>query len=209
MTYVAVLGTWAWPDDEDDRGLEWWQPTSAFAAMLRARGLDPVLPDDPFVWSGDLDGVPWLANGRDWEAGAANLAHYLRGLLPNDRNVIAHSHGGAVALFAARRLPIRRLLTIGTPARKEVRAAARSALQSGHLGAWLHVHDASWDWMGSLGALFDGQLRLSRAMGLPGMTDLAIPRIGHSGLLAGGTLADGAWQRHGLYDFLIGQDGHA
>lgn len=199
--YVAVLGTWAYHGSDTQTRPEWWETGSACAAQLERHGLIPAIPDDPFVWSGDLDGVPWLANGRDWEAGAVNLAHYLRAMPFVDRNIIAHSHGGAVAVMAARLVPIRRLLTIGTPARKDVRGAARQALAFGYLPAWLHAHDASWDWMGSLGAILDGQWRLSRAMQLPGMTDRAIPRMGHSRLLAGDVTAERLWSDHGLYAF--------
>lgn len=180
--WVGVLGTWGFKPDAT--GLQWWQHGSTFAESLKVYGLHVARPGHEFVWTGDLDGT-WWNRGNDWEAGAVNLEQYLGGLRPEDRNVIAHSHGGAVALLAATQIPIRSLVTIGTPARKEVRAAAKEALSKGYLGAWRHVYDSRIDWMGWLGALMDGQFRTARAMQIDGCVDTPLKGIGHSGLLSG------------------------
>lgn len=196
--WVGVLGTWGFSPEATK--LHWWQAGSQFALSMEAHGLTIARPGHEFVWSGDLDGT-WWNRGNDWEAGAVNLEQYLGGLRPEDRNVIAHSHGGAVALLAARRVPIRSLVTIGTPARKDVRQAARDAVLAGRLGVWRHVYDTQVDWMGWLGALMDGQFRVSRAMALDGCADTPLPGIGHSGLLDG-TRGE-VWQSAGLVRALV------
>jgi pimeloyl-ACP methyl ester carboxylesterase len=113
-TWVGVLGTHGWPEKGAEH--EWWHPESPFAAWLRQRGLTPARPK-PFVWSGDLQGVPLFGAGKDWQAGAAALDYYLCSL-PHPPLVIAHSHGGAVALLcAAGGRRIEALVTVGTPVR--------------------------------------------------------------------------------------------
>lgn len=204
MKWVGILGTWAYKPGDPRR--EWFQDGSTFSESLKRYGLEPARPEDDFVWSGDLDGT-FFAHGNDWEAGAHNLAHYLRSLPFEDRNLIAHSHGGAVALFAALRVPIRSLVTISTPARKAVRQAGRDAIQTTLLGAWGHVLDDRWDTFGAGGALFDGDVRLTwrwpfidRSMAVPGCKEWRLKGVGHSRLLDG--LHTERMEREGILDVL-------
>ena len=195
--WVGILGTWAFQPEDTRR--EWFEAGSTFSESLKPYGLEPARPHDEFVWSGDLDGT-WFANGQDWEAGAVNLAQYLRAMPFEDRNVIAHSHGGTIAIRAAARTPIRSLVTLGTPARKDTRAAGRLAMDASLLGVWVHVSDRQFDLWGQLGALMDGGWRLSRTMAIPGCHDVQLKGIGHSALLSG---AHGdRWEREGLFDVL-------
>lgn len=197
--YVTVLGTHGWPDDYTR---QWWHWSSPFCKFLRARGLMQAHPDKPFVWSGDLQGVPLLGAGRDWEAGAKSLGYYNAPLPFDARNVIAHSHGGAVAILSAKEAPIRSLITIGTPVRKAVQAAAAEALKAGHIGRWTHVYDQKGDRTQWLGQLFDGRWFGARAFQLAGMTDDAVPGIGHSGVLNDAGKFD-LWVKRGWLDALV------
>lgn len=177
--YVAVLGTHAW-DRRYPEG-QWWHPKSPFSAFLRSHDCRHAKPMDPFVWSGDLDGA-LLANGNDWEAGGKALKYYLRDLPYDSRNVIAHSHGGQVALYAAMEVPIRSLVMVGTPVRKEIeQSVCPVALE--RIGTCVHVSDKDWDWMGMLGAVFDRRWRLRRTFTDPAITTIQLKKIGHSGLL--------------------------
>lgn len=179
--WTGVLGTKGYHPGSLER--KWFQFGSTFDLMLRAEGFAPAL-EQPFIWSGDLDGLPPFFAGNDFEAGIDNLVFYLATLPREDRNVIGHSHGGGIAVRTAKILPINNLITIGTPARKEVREAGRLALASGHLTSWTHVFDKTWDWWGFLGSIGDASFRLSRAMDIPGMEDLKLPGIGHTALLS-------------------------
>lgn len=193
--WVGILGTWSFPDRQRR---EWFQDGSTFAELMKAQGFEVATPGSEYVWSGDLDGT-WVNRGNDWEAASKNLAFYLRHLPYEQRNLIAHSHGGTVTIPAALEVPIRSLVTIGTPARKETRRVGQQALDAGQIGAWAHVSDATWDWLGQLGALMDGDLRFSRTMGLLGCRDVRLKGIGHSSLLSGRM---DLWLQHGLLSTL-------
>lgn len=196
MRFVAVLGTHSWqPEDDPTR---WWHPKSPWSQYMDTQGLRHAKPQRPFVWSGDLDGT-WIHRGNDWEVGADWLTDYL-GDLPYDwRNVIAHSHGGQVAMLAAREVTMRSLIMIGTPVRDEIEDIALESVAN--IGTCLHVSDASWDWMGTLGAVFDGRWSFRRTFDVSGIGTLQLKGIGHSGLLCEPEHFD-KWKEHGLIDVL-------
>lgn len=173
MRYVPVHGT-------NDTKSDAWVRGGPLVDYLAEHDLTRVIPT--FEWSGGLWGVPW-DSGKDWFDASRSFWYYLRQLSYLDRNVIAHSHGGNVALLAAEYLPIRTLITVGTPVRANVRETARRALAKGHLGSWHHVYDRKWDWIQRLGMLFDGRLGGSGAFDLPGMTDHPLKGISHSKIL--------------------------
>jgi pimeloyl-ACP methyl ester carboxylesterase len=202
MTVVAVgvAGTAGWRDT-------WWKDGSPLWAHLATLGITPArVGGRPFRWSTDLGWTwqfwrSWFGQMRhsDWEAGGDSLASYLEHLPFEDRNVIAHSHGGQVALYcAALGVPIHRLLTIGTPVREDmgdVIAAARP-----HIDKWHHVYDPRWDLWARLGMVGDGRLGGCR-MFPPADANLAVRRVGHGGLLMK-PARFALWQEVGLADFL-------
>lgn len=178
---IAVLGTGSWRADTR----QWWHAGSAFNAFLATQGIEPAKPDDPFIWSGDLQGVPVIGAGKDWEAGAWSLRRYVEPLPYWDRNIVAHSHGGNVALLAAAGgLKLRSLFLIATPVRKHIEEhVAPLAVRNVSAGRLLHITDRHWDTMGMLGALFDWRLSFRRHFLVPGMTSVRVKGIGHSRLL--------------------------
>src|SRR5262249_54579575 len=117
---------------------------SSFAVMLGAHGLELLELEDPFSWSGGLGGAP-LAPRRD-PAGPRGDRRELVSLSAAGRapkwyleakardqgvDVIAHSHGGAVLVFALLygAVGIRNVVTVSTPIRNDMiehRAARRS-----------------------------------------------------------------------------------
>lgn len=183
---VLVPGTHSW------RGLQttgqWWQAESPFVALLEQHGVRVWSKDRPFIWNTRINGLPWSGR-RDWEAAALGLACYMSPALPEvgidvpreHRNVIAHSHGGQVALLAAAQgLELEHLVTVATPPRRDleaVYAAARPRIRH-----WLHIHsDGSdrWQWWGGL---FDGRWGNRRSMPLADINHV-VPRVGHSQIL--------------------------
>ena len=182
--YTAIPGTWAF-DGRTTNG-KWWMASSRFAEAMRKRDLAPVF-DDPFVWSTDVNGVgiaAWFggtSSYNDWEAGAQALAYYLRDVPYTSRNIIAHSHGGQIALMAARNgVMIRNLLTIATPVRKDMQDTYDKARPN--IGRWTHVHSDWSDWMQILGGVFDGSLGMRRKMPLADY-NIQLPKVGHSSII--------------------------
>lgn len=191
-TYVAIPGTWGWQDRQDPAA--WFQPTSAFAAAMRATGCVPLRPQ-PFVWTtrinGDAAWRRWLApvlpralergDTKDWESAADNLVYYCEAAAPPDV-IIAHSHAGQILAYAAARhgLTVPLAITVSTPVRADMKreyfALHRAA------GAWRHLYDRRSDWIAWLGMIGDGALLGDRAM--PYASDnIALDGVSHTGLL--------------------------
>jgi hypothetical protein len=159
--YVPIQGTNSWTDIPLKRlvMLEplWWQVGSRFTRFLRTQNLRVLLPDLlPFIWDTDLSGVFWRPHHRDWQAAGANLLRYFE--LPEirykDRNVIAHSHGLQVVMYAcAQGLLIRNLITIAGPVREDMRNVSEIART--RIGYWLAISDPD-DPVQRKGEWFDG-----------------------------------------------------
>lgn len=194
--WIPVYGT----HGEDDA---WATPQGVLAPLFARHGLE-LYPRRFEGFTGDLDGVP-LDRGRDWPAGSYAFEYFVEPIPLLQRRVVAHSHGGAVVLDAAQRIPINTLITVGTPVRKEVREHGRIALERGHIRAWLHIHDAGWDWWQRLGMVFDRQWFGAPAFNLPGMVDHAVPRIGHSKVLHDAAAAK-LWITQGWLEVLRGAE---
>jgi hypothetical protein len=197
---VPIAGTESWGDP-------WWQDEQGpwLTCLRRANVLPFRANGRAFRWDTDLDGVgalgsiPNLIRGllrrrqhavlhRDWQAAGDALGYFLDLAAYSARNIVAHSHGGQVALYAAAAgTDLRTLVTVGTPVRGDmfdVYAEARK-----HIGWHLHICDATFDLWGTLGQLFDGDVKIDRTWGDsvgggPG-PDLTITMqdIGHSSVL--------------------------
>jgi pimeloyl-ACP methyl ester carboxylesterase len=198
MLYVAVAGTWAQHDAETaiDPWRDWWHPQSHWAAELRVLGWTPLRPD-PFRWSTDLDGT-WLQRlvqrrrWGDWLAAAYALCYYCDQVPDGARRkgprgpaarpvLIAHSHGGQVALLATGLLglSVAGLVTVCTP----VRADVLDLVGADAPQPWWHLYSDGadrWQWLGEWG---DGLLRVARQMPPPAINLPAAVGFGHSGLL--------------------------
>jgi hypothetical protein len=184
VAYLPIPGTHGW------RGVlrktEWWCPDSPFALFMQGEGFTRIGAEEPFVWSTDIDA---FGSMTDWRAGGFALKNYLRPFRAtddtyvdiNDRNLIAHSHGLQVVLFAcAGGLKVARLISVGAPVRRDMAPIAAAARPN--IGAWLHLYSDCtdrWQW---LGELFDGHLGIVRAHPLADRNE-RIPRAGHGGLL--------------------------
>ena len=88
--YVPVAGTWGGQNE-----LDWWRAGSSFDRYVSSRGFTREAAAFRF-WSTALSGTFFCGNGHlAWQFGAHRLREFLQGLTSFDqRNVIAHSHGG-------------------------------------------------------------------------------------------------------------------
>ena len=157
LTYTPVAGTEDWSDP--DGGLSrWWQSGSAFTALMLTHGWHRrgwswhgiELP----AWSTQLAGT--FFSGRDdrtWKRGAYGLAEEMEQVPVSERNLIAHSHGGNLAVKTANLLApyggLHRLVTVCTPRRRSMADEYTSV----HC-PWLHLYSSNvWtnrmQWMGA------------------------------------------------------------
>lgn len=199
---IAVYGTNGGdftdgPDCKDPA--HWWHPFSQWWTYIKSLGFVPFRQQD-FVWTGALDGLSfraawnWIRGQQaetkhiQWRAGGDALNDYIGvGLYFSDRFsdkfiVVAHSHGGQVALYCAARsryLPI--LITVATPNRFDMHAIAAQARP--RIGFWIHLYDPDWDKIGQEGSLGDGEISFDRTW--KGYADVSLPvaDISHSDLL--------------------------
>lgn len=192
VNVVLVEGTW--------HGA-WAQPETPFRYALSRAGFQVSMP--PFEWSGDISGIPSLTASRkhsDWKAGGAALAYYLRNLPYEDRNIIAHSHGGQVVAYCAARhqVPIRRVVTVSTPTRRDMAPVWADAVPL--IGYWAHVASKDGDWFARLGQAFDGHFGWERKQSQADVNVL-VPGVGHTGILSDPETVP-LWRELGLFDYL-------
>jgi len=101
---IVIHGTWA-------SGEDWWRPGSPFPNYLDSVTHSVYNGADPFSWSG-------RNSDRARIEGADILMKWTRAHPAQELTVVAHSHGGNVAILASRNgLMIDRLILLGTPSR--------------------------------------------------------------------------------------------
>lgn len=176
---ITVEGTWGSTRDK----LDWWRFGSTFWHYLILNGFARTsVPDDKkFHWDDKVEGI-WGKNRR-WRLGGERLGYYAQAYRDTNKKllVIAHSHGGQVAAYAAARgMRIDCLVTVATPVRKDMTLTYSDAARN--VGCWIHLYSDSSDWMQWFGSWFDGSWRLKREIGAADVT-LCVPKVGHSGLL--------------------------
>jgi hypothetical protein len=175
--WIPIQGTGGVSFKEDKDAKQWWHPFSPFSLYLNLRGLDQFKsPEGRFEWSSDLDFIG--SAGRDWEAGAKALTYYLQTVPIECRNILAHSHGGQVAILAAQDIVLNNLVLVSTPVREGLLNEVKNVKV---LGNKLHVYSKHFDVVQLLGSMFDGHVGFPRYY--EGFSPVAIPRVGHSGLL--------------------------
>jgi pimeloyl-ACP methyl ester carboxylesterase len=197
VEYLGIAGT------NSNRMMQDWDHLgSGFTRYLLKHGFVSVeeRASIGFDWSDDID----LGRGHeDWKAGGRAVFYYLVPPLyptpPCATNIIAHSHGGQVALYAAAYgLKINCLITVGTPVREdmqEIIAVARPNIQR-----WLHLRSNNdmWQWFGSW---FDGGLKLNRDFKQADL-NATMPK-GHANILRDEELFP-LWLSEGWLPFLAG-----
>jgi hypothetical protein len=202
--YTPVQGTNSWTDIPMGRIVGkklWWQDGSEFTQYLLSKHNLMVLnPYLPFIWDTDISGVFWKKGHRDWQAAGANLHRYFefQKVRWQDRNVILHSHGLQVGLYAcAQGLELRNVISIGGPVRKDMMKVAEVARK--RIGYWLAISDPK-DKTQLSGGLFDGALGYVSKHPLADAND-SIPGIAHSHVLYNPAFFH-HWADHNWPDFL-------
>jgi pimeloyl-ACP methyl ester carboxylesterase len=206
---IAIAGTWGWKSP-------WWKAGSLFWAYMKGQGIEQltVAADDhlpeaervAFEWSTDLGNSWkfWQSRRSQWEAGASSLLYFVNAadVPEGDVVIVAHSHGGQVALLAAARgLCINRLVTIGTPVRADLAEAIAKARPN--IKQWWHVCDAKSDKTAWWGAFGDRHFWNRRDFPQADR-NIRLDRIAHSKLLNNVELFD-YWELTGLVAFLKGR----
>jgi hypothetical protein len=179
-----VEGTW---------GGDWAQPDHDFRAFLTGNKFSCAR----VVWSFEVDGIPSISTrggqneNRDWIAGGYGLRYRLAQVPFEDRNVLCHSHGIGPVLYQATLedpeepiVPIRNLLSICPPPRKDMEALGALALQSGAIDRWRNVYAIGWDKWLRPGQLFDGRWgwHLKLAFKHPHFVQVGERKVAHSGI---------------------------
>lgn len=200
---VAIGGTWStrhsWDGDD-----QWWGNASPWWKAMTDWGFCPLRPDDPFVWSSDINGGPrwpWTKERfGDLHAGARALKYYFRDVPIDQRHVVAHSAAGNLtAIACATGLVLASLVTVSTPVRADLRPYYVAAAP--RVGQWLHLYSDWSDRVQWFGQWFDGSFRVQRQILVPGINNQGVPGMGHTGVLetpAGIAL----WATQGWADFL-------
>ena len=154
----------------------------------------------------------WVSGGRgvrlvyenavtvDVEKLLSAMPTRMRLIYPKVR-IIAHSHGGQVALYAAAQgLHIDRLITVGTPVRADMQKCLELARPN--IDKWLAIKDADTDKMAFGGQFGDGALNFGRRKWDteygPDIIS-AHGNIGHSKVLR---TSIAHWKTEGWFDFL-------
>jgi hypothetical protein len=193
--YIPVQGTWGW--DEDPKNILWWEQGSPFTERLRTLGLIQLPSKRAFLWSTELEGFQvWERllhtpghKHRIWKAAGLSLCYFLEndlGAIPYyNRNLIAHSHGLQVILYACGLygLRIRNLISVGSPIRQDMQEITLKALPN--IGNWAHIYDPKKDEVGEAGEFNDGRFRWPWQKRLSPLADklIPVPGAGHSGTL--------------------------
>lgn len=199
--YIPVHGTWAIDEGE----LAWWKAKSEFSQYARRFNMFQFASatGHPFYWTSDLNGVSYnfLSKNQkktDWLSGGYALIYYLQNTLPHERNIIAHSHGLQVVLFAcAHGLKINNLISVCSPIRDDMNLI--STIARPNIKNWLHIYDSS-DRIQFLGQFGDGRLFGSRTSKFADENQ-RLAGINHSDVLKVGAQMD-LWSKYGWFDFL-------
>lgn len=208
-----IHGTWANPAKARSRPT-WFEPSGSLEAALRAHGDANDWRHICFAaaphWSGENS---FAARS----AAAVQLSEYFEGVLFDHRTtfdrhvVIAHSHGGTVAVEALRKLgPLASefsgLLTLGTPFVERFRKAERTEEVSFDGLTGVHAHAVAFFFAFTLALclLFEGRHGLAAAgavLALLPWTFARIPRLRFVAELLNSTIPLAA-----LVAFLVGFD---
>ena len=181
-SYIPIGGTHDFVPHGKVRA--WCERGSVFEGQMRGQGCVALVPPTYPLWSTAVNGVIWSRGNRAWWHGAAIVADWLLQLDPKDRNLIALSHGGQVALLAAATLErvtrhdTVRLVTVGTPHRRDLRQYYGLGLDR-----WWHLYSTGWEnRMQTAGQLFDRHVSLSYRMPAPAR-NVRIEGTGHSDIV--------------------------
>lgn len=175
--YVPIAGTWARKKQH-----RWHKAGSPFDRTMAGLGLTRDA-DTLGFWDTSIGGVSFCGNSHaSWQYGGACLARFLEERDPaSTAVVIAHSHGGQVAAYAATLRRIGVLITVDTP----IRADMEEKWEAADIGYHLHLYGTG---IGSRMRVFGAGLRSwfslrAHRRTMPWADQNVSIRGGHSGIL--------------------------
>ena len=161
IRYVLVAGTGGAGRPHDFDAAD-----SQFQQTLRAAGAEPAVPQFPFIWDGDVDGIS--GHNYVWLAGGVNLKYYCipplapeTGIPKEQLLVIAFSHGVQVALYAFACGLKGSLISVCPPIRHDMTPIIEQAQPNLHY--WLNLYGNWRDFWAIAGGLFDWDWRFRRS----------------------------------------------
>ncbi len=183
---VFIGGTWAGHRDPDN--IQWWDYvrmntfSDVFCKVYDLEGY-------AFEWSGDLKASRWRWN-KPWKKAALGLIECMDyACMETPPVVVAHSHGGNVALEAiSRGLEVDHLITLATPPRAGV---PQPILPSGLIDKWTNIV-GTCDWVVRAGMLMDG--RISTKTTHKAANNIVLPGESHTSVHEVDT-----WTKHDLW----------
>lgn len=198
--YLPVHGTGGLNRAED-----WWRDGSLFCKMAEENGLTCLDPEDPFFWSGKVDGFSFLSAitlgffndpHETWIGDGLQLRKRLRAMQLEDRNLILHSHALQVAAYA--NYPVNNIISVGSPIRADL-SKHYEALRN-NCNRWMHIYDRNFDKMAILGQLGDSRWFGSRNNPYA-HENVKLADIDHSKILHDPALIT-LWRTEGWFEFL-------
>jgi hypothetical protein len=194
----AVHGTGDYGDDA------WFRKGKEFYEFARRNNIfltGSLAYDEPFEWSGDVNGLPFGSSKqhRDWKAGGYSFSNFIEQYALIDRNLIIHSHALQLVAYSARRTDFNNIITIGSPIRNDMMADYKNLVI--RCNKWKHIYDEKFDKMAFLGQFFDGKFFGSRRCDIIGVDNVAIKKINHSKILRN-TKEMQMWIDNGWFEFL-------
>jgi alpha-beta hydrolase superfamily lysophospholipase len=184
-TIVFIGGTWSGHLEKGE--VQWWEYwkkhtfAHTFLKNAHARGYS-------FQWSGELKASRWRWN-KPWKDAADRLREHLDLAMIEKPIIVAHSHGGNVALNAIHDgLEVDHLITLATPPRAGVPSPI---LPSGPIKRWTNIVGTR-DWVVRAGMLMDG--RVSTATTHKAANNIVLPGETHGSVYSLAT-----WNKHDLW----------
>lgn len=200
---IPIHGTWSL-----NQVHPWWKTGSDFQKFARECNIFyKEVDDEPFTWSGRIDGINWktvLTLGfskdvhDDWRTAGFALRYYLQRVKLEDRNLILHSHAWPVYLYS--RMPVKNIITIGSPMRADLKPLAEQAKALKLYNYHAHIYDMVWDKIAYLGQLGDGKWFGSRHCDTADM-NIRLKGISHSKVLTDPQYITD-WMKEGWFDIL-------
>lgn len=213
MKYITVPGTWSWPKDWNVVAPEeWWRFGSDHNKFLTEQGFSLYRPDTSFIWNSEVDGERFFErfekepnsgykDHHAWISGAIALAFFVQGgVEAKDTNIICHSHGLQVVLYACYRfnLKINNLLSVCSPIRHDMVDVTEAAIKN--IKFWVQVQDTEEDEWQRRGRFGDGAIQIHRPRSKANV-EVNIDGIDHSKILYDKNYYH-HWIDEGLIDYL-------
>lgn len=178
VTYIPIGGTWSWT--EDLNSLQWHMRGSEFTRHMASENLI-LHARTPFEWDAEVDGLFYQRQHAVWKSAAKHLQCHVERVPLEERNMIAHSHGGQVLFYAAANgVRFNNVITVGTPVRVDMEPIILKAI--GNFSYWHHICDSKTDMTAILGTLWDGRFRIKHTFDLADSSS-DVKGIGHSRIL--------------------------